>query len=244
MNNLLTQLNSLRLTGMANALVQQLDQPNTYEELSFIERISLLVNAEVTYRDNRKITRLLKQARLRLNATPNDIDYRTKRNLRKDTVAQLLQFDWVKSHRNILIEGPTGTGKTYLACALGQAACEQGISVRYYRSSRLLEALTIAHGDGSFGKILVQLAKTEVLIIDDWGLEVLTRQQRTDLLEVIEDRQGAGSTIITSQLSTNHWHQVIGDPTLADAILDRLVHNAHKMKLEGDSMRKIQANLD
>jgi DNA replication protein DnaC len=244
MNPTLTQLNSLRLTGMANALMQQQDQPHAYEELGFIERLALLVNSEMTSRDNRKITRLLKQARLRLNAQPADINYRTQRGLSKDTVAQLLQFDWVRQHRNLLIGGPTGTGKTFLACALGQSACEQGFSVRYYRASRLLESLTIAHGDGSFGKVLTQLAKTDVLIIDDWGLEVLSRQQRTDLLEVIEDRNGHGSTVITSQLPTAHWHDVIGDPTLADAILDRLLHNAHKIQLKGESMRKKQARVD
>lgn len=244
MNNTLTQLNNLRLTGMAEALSHQVNQPNTYEELSFIERFSLLVNSEITSRDNRKITRLLRQAKLRLNAQATDIDYQTKRGLNKSTVAQLLQFNWVKQHRNILIEGPTGTGKTFLACVLGQACCEQGISVRYYRASRLLEMLTIAHGDGSFGKVLMQLRKTEVLIIDDWGLDTLKRQQRMDLMEVIEDRHGNGSTIITSQLPTNHWHEKIGDPTLADAILDRLLHNAYKISLKGESMRKKQANLD
>jgi DNA replication protein DnaC len=244
MNNTLNQLNSLRLTGMADALTKQFDQPHTYEELGFLERLSLLVNSEATCRDNRKITRLLKQAKLRLNAQPDDIDYQARRGLSKDTVAQLLQLDWVNRHRNILIEGPTGTGKTYLACALGQYACEQGISVRYYRASRLFDRLTLARGDGSFGKLLTQLAKTEVLIIDDWGLEVLTQPQRNDLLEVIEDRHGRGSTLITSQLPTAHWHEAIGDPTLADAILDRLLHNAHKIKLKGESMRKKQAKVD
>ena len=161
--------------------------------------------------------------------------------LSKDTVAQLLEFDWIKKHRNLLIEGPTGTGKTFLACALGQYACEQGISVRYFRSSRLFDQLTVAHGDGSFGKLLMQLAKTDLMIIDDWGLEVLTQPQRNDLLEVIEDRHGEGSTLITSQLPTVHWHEAVGDPTLADAILDRLLHNAHRVKLEGESMRKRQA---
>lgn len=244
MNNIHTQLNQLRLAGMADALAKQFDQPHTYEELGFLERLSLLVNSEVTCRDNRKITRLLRQAKLRLNAQPADIDYRVRRGLSKDTVAQLIQFDWVRQHRNLLIEGPTGTGKTYLACALGQYACEQGISVRYYRASRLFDLLTLAHGDGSFGKVLTQLAKTEILIIDDWGLEGLKRPQRNDLLEVIEDRHGRGSTLITSQLPTGHWHEAIGDATLADAILDRLLHNAHKIKLKGESMRKRQANID
>ena len=242
--HLLQQLHSLRLTGMADALSQQLDQPTTYEELGFFERLSLLVNNESTCRDNRKITRLLKQAKLRLNAHPADIDYRARRGLHKDTVAQLLQLDWIRRHRNLLIEGATGTGKTYLACALGQTACEHGFSVRYYRASRLFETLMVSHGDGSFGRLLAQLAKTDLLIIDDWGLDVLTQQQRNDLLEIMEDRHGRGATLITSHLPTTHWHEAIGDPTLADAILDRLLHNATKLQVKGESMRKKQAEVD
>jgi len=237
----LQQLHDLRLTGMADAFSQQLDQPNTYEELGFIERLSLLVNSEATCRDNRKITRLLRQAKLRLHAHTADIDYQARRGLHKDTMAQLLQLDWVRQHRNLLIEGPTGTGKTFLACALGESICEHGLSVRYYRASRLFEALTIAHGDGSFGKLLTQLAKTDCLIIDDWGLDVLSQQQRNDLLEIMEDRHGRGATLITSQLPVSHWHEAIGDPTLADAILDRLLHTATKIQLKGESMRKKQA---
>ena len=242
--HLLQQLHSLRLTGMADALSQQLDQPTTYEELGFFERLSLLVNSESTCRDNRKITRLLKQAKLRLNAHPADIDYRARRGLHKDTVAQLLQLDWIRRHRNLLIEGATGTGKTYLACALGQTACEHGFSVRYYRASRLFETLMVSHGDGSFGRLLAQLAKTDLLIVDDWGLDVLTQQQRNDLMEIMEDRHGRGATLITSQLPTTHWHEAIGDPTLADAILDRLLHNATKLQVKGESMRKKQAEVD
>jgi DNA replication protein DnaC len=240
----LQQLHSLRLTGMADALSQQLDQPTTYEELGFFERLSLLVNSESTCRDNRKIVRLLRQAKLRLNAHPADIDYRARRGLHKDTLAQLLQLDWIRHHRNLLIEGATGTGKTFLACALGQTACEHGLSVRYFRASRLFEMLTVAHGDGSFGKLLAQLAKTELLIIDDWGLDILTQQQRNDLLEVIEDRHGRGATLITSQLPSTYWHEAIGEPTLADAILDRLLHNATKLQLKGESMRKIHLGVD
>lgn len=243
MQTLINQLNSLRLTGMVDALKQQQDQPTVHAELGFIERLSLLVNNELTVRDQRKITRLLKQAKLRVNAHPNDLDYSGARGLNKDTVAQLLSFDWVHQHRNVLIEGPTGTGKTHLACVLGQAACERGISVRYLRSSRLLENLALAHADGSYGNLLNQLQKTQILIIDDWGLEILKRAQRTDLLEVLEDRHDRGSTIITSQLPTQHWHEVIGDPTLADAILDRLLHNAHKLILKGESMRKKNAKI-
>ena len=237
----LQQLHDLRLAGMADAFSQQLDQPNTYEELGFIERLSLLVNSEATCRDNSKITRLLRQAKLKLHAHTADIDYQAFCGLHKDTMAQLLQLDWVRQHRNLLIEGPTGTGKTFLACALGQSICEHGLSVRYYRASRLFDALTMAHGDGSFGKLLTQLAKTDCLIIDDWGLDVLSQQQRNDLLEIMEDRHGRGATLITSQLPVSHWHEAIGDPTLADAILDRLLHTATKIQLKGESMRKKQA---
>lgn len=240
----LQQLNSLRLTGMAQSLSLQLDQPNTYEDLGFMERLAIRVNNEATCRDNRKISRLLKQAKLRLNAQPAEIDYRARRGLHKDTMAQLLQLDWIRHHRNLLIEGPTGTGKTFLACALGQTACEQALSVRYYRASRLFETLTMAHGDGSFGKLLTQLAKTDLLIIDDWGLDVLSQRQRNDLLEIIEDRNGCGATLMTSQLPITHWHEAIGDPTLADAILNRLLHNAHKIQLQAESMRKNKANFD
>lgn len=240
----LQQLNSLRLTGMAQSLSLQLDQPNTYEDLGFMERLAIRVNNEATCRDNRKISRLLKQAKLRLNAQPAEIDYRARRGLHKDTMAQLLQLDWIRHHRNLLIEGPTGTGKTFLACALGQTACEQALSVRYYRASRLFETLTMAHGDGSFGKLFTQLAKTDLLIIHDWGLDVLSQRQRNDLLEIIEDRNGCGATLMTSQLPITHWHEAIGDPTLADAILNRLLHNAHKIQLQAESMRKNKANFD
>ena len=242
-NTLINQLNSLRLNGMVDALKQQQDQPTTYSELGFVERLSLLVNSELTVRDNRKISRLLKVAKLRISAHPNDLDYRAQRGLSKDLVAQLLSFDWVDQHRNVLIEGSTGTGKTYLACVLGQAACERGISVRYLRASRLFDMLALGHADGSYGNLLNQLQKTQILIMDDWGLEILKRAQRTDLLEVLEDRHDRGSTIITSQLPTQHWHEVIGDPTLADAILDRLLHNAHKVVLKGESMRKKQTKI-
>lgn len=231
-------LHQLRLGGMADALEIQLNQPNTYDELGFFERLEMLANAESTYRENRKISRLIKQAKLRINGSLNQIDYKNRQGLSKDTVAQLSGLDWVRAKRNLLIEGPTGTGKTFVACAMGMHCCERGTSVRYYRSSRLFDALTVAHGDGSFAKVLTQLSKVDVLIIDDWGLDSLTQTQRNDMLEIMEDRHGNSSTIITSQLPVTHWHEVIGDPTLADAILDRLLHNSHKIKLQGDSMRK------
>lgn len=240
----LEQLRDLRLPGMVNELERQLNQPNTYDDLNFIERLALLTNSEVTSRSNRKVDRLLRQAKLRINASVNDLDYGGKRGLAKDTIAQLLQHDWIVRHRNLLLEGSTGTGKTFLACAIGKHFCEQGYSVRYYRLKRLFEALTIAHGDGSYGRLLTQLSKTDLVIFDDWGLEAMTMSQRNDLLEIMEDRHGTRSTLIASQLPVRLWHDVIGDPTLADAILDRLIHNAYKIKLKGESMRRKHAEVD
>ena len=234
----LQQLRSLKLTGMADALAQQQAQPATHAELSFEERFSLLVDRENTYRSNNRVNRLLKAAKLKLQANPEDIDYTHPRGLLKNQFADLLHGQWLQMHHNILITGPTGCGKTYLACVLATQACRQGHSVRYFRTSRLLESLSIAHGDGRFTRLIEQLARTDVLVLDDWGLENLTLGQRNDLLEIMEDRHGAKSTLITSQLPITAWHKAIGDATLADAILDRLLHNAHRLKLKGESMRK------
>lgn len=241
---LIEQLRDLRLPGFIDALSQQLNQPNTYNELSFSDRLALLVNNEITSRNNKKIQRLVKQAKLRLNARLSDLDYSPKRGLRKETIAQLTQQDLIANHRNLLIEGATGTGKTFLTNAIGHHFCQQGISVRYFRITRLFDALKIAHGDGSYGKWLALLAKTDLLIIDDWGLDAISAARRNDLLEIMEDRHNNRSTIIASQLPIEHWHDVIGDPTLADAILDRLLHNAYKLKLSGDSLRKKNAAID
>ena len=238
----LQQLRTLKLIGMADALEQQQTQPATHEELCFEERLSLLVDRETTHRNNNKITRLLKTAKLKLQANPEDVDYSHPRGLMKSQFAQLLNGQWLQQHHNILLTGPTGCGKTYLACVLATQACRQGYSVRYFRTSRLLEDLSIAHGDGRFSKLIQQLAKTDVLLLDDWGLEKLSLGQRNDLLEIMEDRHGSKSTLMTSQLPINQWHQSIGDATLADAILDRLLHNAHKVKLKGESMRKMMSD--
>jgi len=234
----LQQLRSLKLIGMADALEQQQNQPSTHDELSFEERLCLLVDRESTHRHNNKITRLLKMAKLKLQANPEDIDYSHPRGLNKSQFASLLNGDWLQQHHNVLITGPTGCGKTYLACVLATQACRLGYSVRYFRTSRILEALSIAHGDGRFSRLIRQFEKTDVLVFDDWGLETLSLGQRNDLLEIMEDRHGHKSTLITSQLPISKWHQSIGDATLADAILDRLLHNAHKLNLKGESMRK------
>ncbi len=238
----LQQLRSLKLIGMADALEQQQNQPSTHDELSFEERLCLMVDRESTHRHNNKIARLLKMAKLKLQANPEDIDYSHPRGLNKSQFASLLNGDWLQQHHNILITGPTGCGKTYLACVLATQACRLGYSVRYFRTSRILEELSIAHGDGRFSKLIRQFEKTDVLVFDDWGLETLSLGQRNDLLEIMEDRHGHKSTLITSQLPISKWHQSIGDATLADAILDRLLHNAHKLNLKGESMRKAKSD--
>jgi len=239
----LSQLHVLKLTGMADALSQQLTQPEL-QALSFDERFSLLVDREFLLRDNRRLDRLLRAAKLRLNACTEDIDYRHPRGLQQSHMAQLAAVNWIRQHQNLVITGPTGTGKTWLACALGNQACRQGLSVRYTRLPRLVEQLRIAHGDGTYPRLMTQMAKIELLILDDWGLQKLQPIQRQDLMEVIEDRYAHRATLIASQLPVAQWHDYLGDATLADAILDRLLHNAHRLELSGESMRKPAAKLD
>ncbi len=235
----LTRLRDLRLGGMAQALDRQLEQVGTYDALPFLERLGLLVEQECLEREHRKQERLVRQARFKLRATVQDIDYQHPRNIKQAQLARLAQGEWIDRAQNLLITGPCGSGKTYLACALGHNACLQGYSVRYYRLSRLLLELTQAKADGSYQKRLVQIAKTQLLLIDDWGLEKLNTAQRNDLMEIMDDRHGATSTVMISQLPTDQWYAAIGDNTLADAILDRLMHNAHRLPLKGESMRKI-----
>lgn len=239
----LARLRDLRLGGMAQALERQLEQIGTYDALSFLERFGLLVEQECLEREHRKQNRLVSQARFKLRATVQDIDYQHRRNIKQDQIARLAQGEWIDRAQNLLITGPCGTGKTYLACALGHNACLQGYSVRYFRLSRLLLELTQAKADGSYQKVLKQIARTQLLLIDDWGLEALTAAQRNDLMEIMDDRHGATSTVMISQLPTDQWYAAIGDNTLADAILDRLMHNAHRLPLKGESMRKILRQL-
>ncbi len=243
-NQTLTRLRALRLPGMAEALDLQREQPGTYESLSFEERLTLLIDQEEGDRNNKRLARLLRAARFKLAATVEDIDYEHPRGLTPPQMAALVTCDWLPRKQNLLITGPCGTGKSWLSCALGHAACLRGYSVRYWRISRLMNALTIGHGDGSFNKQLKQLAKVDLLILDDWGLEALSQTQRNDLLEIMDDRHQQSSTIVASQLPVSKWHDSIGDATLADAILDRLAHNAHRIKLKGESMRKTRVELE
>jgi DNA replication protein DnaC len=238
----LDKLQALKFTGMATALAEQMQMPDI-EELSFEERLGLLVDRETTERDNRRLSSRLRRAKLKHNAALEDIDYRHPRGLDKSLIQSLAACQWVKEHLNILLTGPTGVGKTWLACAFAQKACREGYTASYLRLPRLLQEMTIAKGDGRYPKLLASLAKTDVLILDDWGLAKLTAEHRRDLLEILEDRHGTRSTLVTSQFPIEKWHDVIGDPTLADAILDRLVHNAYKLNLTGASMRKRKAKL-
>jgi len=239
----LNHLQDLRLGGMARQLTQQLEQPGTYDDLPFLERLDLLVSHELLSRDHRKQERLVRQARFKLKASVQEIDYQHPRGVDKALIARLAQCDWVRRGQNLLFTGPCGSGKTYLACALGHNACLNGYSVRYYRLSRLLLELTQAKADGTYPKLLKQLSRIQLLMLDDWGLEALSAAHRNDLMEIMDDRYGTHSTVVLSQLPTDQWYASIGDNTLADAILDRLMHNAHRLNLKGESMRKTRNEL-
>jgi len=238
----LEKLESLRLTGMLTALQEQMGMDDI-NDLSFEERLGLLVDREAVCRESRRMKTRLCKAKLRHDAAVEDIDFRHPRGLDKSLVMRLADCNWLKKHENLIITGPTGVGKSYLACAFAQKACRTGYSAIYLRTSRLFENLGLAKGDGRYIKLLTGFAKTDLLVLDDFGLAKLNREHQHDLLEILEDRHGLKSTLVTSQLPVEHWHEQIGDPTMADAILDRLVHCAHKIQLKGGSMRKKKANL-
>ena len=237
----LDKLQTLKLSGMYHALVEQLQMADI-GALSFEERFGLLVDRELTERDTRRLTTRLRQAQLRQTACIEDIDYRHPRGLDKAVMVRLATCQWVRERHNVLITGPTGIGKTWLGCALGHKACRDGLTVLYLRLPRFLQELPIAKGDGRYRKLMTTLAKTDLLLLDDWGLAPLSDENRRDLLEIVEDRHDCRATLITSQLPVEHWHEALGDPTLADAILDRVVHCSHKIELKGTrSMRDGEA---
>ena len=240
MNNTLNeQLKKLCLSRVMQVLEQQEIQPQLYQDMSFAERLSLLLEEELSCREQRKVERLIKQARFRLNAHPEQLDYRAERGLDKSRIRSLLEGHWLRHHQNLIFTGATGSGKTYLGCAIGHYYCQQGLSVRYFRLKGLQEKLQQVHGDGSYNRFLTQLSSCGILIIDDWGMESLTGQQRSDLLDIIDARHGQSSLILLSQLPVSKWHELIGEATYADAILDRVIHRAQRFELKGESMRKI-----
>lgn len=239
MQQTLDLLHTLRLTGMAQALEEQRGVPDV-TSLAFEDRLGLLLEREHLTRGDRRLTRLLQLARFRIAACVEDVNFRVKRGLDRSVFLRLAAGDWLRQHAVVLVVGPTGTGKTWLACALGHSACRHGYAVRYVRLPRLLNDLALARGDGSYGRVLQQLAKTDLLILDDWGLAPLGDRERRDLLEVIEDRSGRHATLVTSQVPIEHWHELVGDATFGDAILDRLVHHAHRITLTGGSLRKLK----
>lgn len=231
-------LHELRLPGMAAALEDQQGMTDI-QELAFDDRLVLLLERERTARADRRFQRLVGQAHLRLDAVPEDLDFRKARGLDRSLVLRLMNCDWIRQGQSLLITGPTGCGKSYLACALGHQACRHGLAVRYFRLSRLLGELTVARADGSYAKLLQRLARAQLLLLDDWGLAALDDLGRRDLLEVLDDRYGRKATLLTSQIPVDHWHEIVGDATFGDAILDRLLHNAHRITLKGGSMRRV-----
>jgi len=239
---LINKLTSMKLWGMLESLREQIENPH-YKELSFEERLGMLLDREWNLRQDRGLKRRLQVARFRETAMMEDLELSTKRGLDRSQVLYLAQEDWIREKLNVIITGPTGAGKTYLACALGTAACRNNLSVRYFQMSRLLQKLTLSQADGSYAKLLNSLAKAQLLIIDDWLRTPLTKSQTHDLLEIIEDRYKLSSTILATQVPVEDWHERMANPTLADAILDRVVHNAYRLELKGESMRKKRSNL-
>jgi DNA replication protein DnaC len=245
-NPTIETLKTLKLYGMLEALEQQQQTP-AIQALTFEERFAALIDRERLHRDNQRRTRLLRGAHLKVAAASiEDINYKAARGLDKRQIAQLATGEWIRRTQNLLITGATGSGKTWIACALAQQTCRQGASVLYWRVPRLIEELRIAHGDGSYLKFLKTLSKAALIVLDDWALTALSNQDRADLLEILDDRVNTGSTLIASQLPVDKWHAYLGEPTLADAILDRIVHHSHRieLKIPGESMRRVRASAD
>ena len=236
-NQTVNQLQALRLEGMIQALEEQRRQPDIVQ-LDFEDRLALLVERQCLWVENRGLATRLKNAQFKITASLEDLDYRSSRGLKRAQIEQLRASPWVKEHRNCLLSGPTGCGKTFLACALGQQACREGFSTLYFYAPKFFRALESARADGSLFQWLKKLARAPLLIIDDLGIASVTGELYREFLEVIDDRQGQGATLITSQFPVDQWHDIIADPTVADAILDRLVHNAYRIELKGESLRK------
>jgi len=237
---LLETLTELRLSGMKAALEEQWQQADI-DTMPFHDRLLLLLDRESILRKNRQLAQRLKRAKLKQTACIEQIDFKASRGLDRVLILSLANCQWIREHHNVILVGATGTGKTYLACALAHKACLEGFSAAYIRLPRLFQELLIAKGDGRYSKLIQQLAKLDVLILDDWGLNPFTPEHCRELLEILDDRHRLRSTIITSQFPVKHWHEALGNPTLADAILDRLVHDAYKIQLKGDSLRKKSA---
>lgn len=240
----LDKLKQLHLDGMANAWLEQHKDAKT-GALGFDERFGLLVDAETLHRENRRLRRLLRDAKLKIaSACIEDIDYPTNRQLDKAAIRQLANCRWVPQAQTVAITGATGTGKTYLACALANHACRKGFSAMYRRATRFFDELALARADGSYPRVLARIARVDVLVLDDWGMAPIRDAERREMLEILDDRCGSKATVMTSQITTDKWHDLVGDPTTADAICDRLLHNAHRIALEGPSRRKPKKDSD
>lgn len=236
----MSQLHDMKLHGLADAYAEQ-RQHTQYAQLDFDERFAMLIDRQWRWREDRALASRLRAAKFRIQACMEDIDYLSDRKIKRAVIDALRDGQWIGHHQNIILTGATGTGKTFLACAIGTNACRAGYSVKYFIAAKLFRELRRAHADGSYMRLSSRLEKTNLLIIDDWGMESLKPAEYRDFLEILDDRHGQGATMLTSQFPVNLWHDTIGNPTVADAILDRLVHNAHTIELKGESMRKRSA---